>query len=120
MYKIEDFYQILFEIKNVALSPEITSIFDEIQSNLSSHITTSLNGGNDTNHWERNKYSRNGGGHREKMNFSYHNKKGGGVKKPAPTEDWESLRNFKTTKVEEPVIGINKDINEIRISLNKI
>ena len=34
-------------------------------------------------------------------------------------EDWESVRNFKTTKIEKKE-GIETKINEIRISLNKI
>ena len=34
-------------------------------------------------------------------------------------EDWESVRNFKTTKIEKKE-GIEKKINEIRIALNKI
>ena len=35
-------------------------------------------------------------------------------------EDWSSIRNFKPTKMEVVVEGIEKDINDIRISLNKI
>jgi hypothetical protein len=40
--------------------------------------------------------------------------------KPAPTmEDWEMTRNFKTTKFETKT-GVEKQINDIRIVLNKI
>ena len=35
-------------------------------------------------------------------------------------EDWSLIRNFKPTKMEVVVDGIEKDINDIRISLNKI
>lgn len=35
------------------------------------------------------------------------------------TDDWNAIRNFKTTKIDEKD-GVEKDINDIRISLNKI
>jgi hypothetical protein len=142
MYKIEDFYHILMEIKTIPLSFEISNIFDEIQDNISSQLSP-LNTGfvskgnpDKSNHfqWERNKtgYKSNGyggGGRHEKIHYSHSKRSGSGgnsvggnasYKKDIPVEDWESLRNFKTTKIEEPVKGIDKDLTEIRIALNKI
>jgi hypothetical protein len=129
MYKIEDFHNILFERKTIPLTTAILAIFDEIQANLVSSVIETPYKPYDkyaVSSWERNSIDRR---HRapEKMHYS-HSKRGGGGgggsgtggKKDFSTEDWENLRSFKTTKVEESVKGIDKDINEIRISLNKI
>lgn len=125
MYKIEDFHTLYFETKTISLSSSISAIFDEIQANIVSVLPISNKVGT-VSHWERNKSSEKGPrnmgsginhSHRgEKVHYSHSSKR----KKDIPADDWEQLRNFKTTKVEEPVKGVDKDINDIRISLNKI
>jgi hypothetical protein len=124
MYKIDDFYTILFEWKTIPLSPTISAIFAEVQESIGtsagSAVTPTQTSGK--SFWERNKSQERhhrGGGH-EKMHYSKRHGSGSGFKKDIPIESWETLRSFKTTKVEEPAKGIDKDMNEIRISLNKI
>jgi len=48
------------------------------------------------------------------------NRNGNGYRKNAPPpEDWEAIRQFKTTKIETKT-GVEKNINDIRILLNKM
>jgi hypothetical protein len=135
MYKIEDFYNILKENKHIfEVSFEISQIFEDIQENISAVLSPNnafhSKGNSDkfsNFHWDRNKTGykgQNGGGRHEKIHYS-HSKRGSNSgnsqhKKDIPVEDWESLRNFKTTKVEESVKGFDKYLNDIRIALNKI
>ena len=42
------------------------------------------------------------------------------VKSSITAEDWEEMRNFKSTKLDKNEKGIEKDINDLRLLLNKI
>ena len=48
-----------------------------------------------------------------------HSRNAKGKMEVSSVEDWEMMRNFKTTVIEKKV-GVEKTINEIRIKLNKI
>jgi hypothetical protein len=48
-----------------------------------------------------------------------HNNRNGPKHLPLSNEDWEILRNFKTTKLEKSE-GMDKTINDIRVCLNKV
>jgi hypothetical protein len=79
------------------------------------HVNTGGNGGG-------------GGGYRNKFDMTSntsHNRKNNNDKKENSSHrevsagDWEAMRNFKTTKIETKT-GIEKQVNDLRVHLNKI
>lgn len=50
---------------------------------------------------------------------SYNGNSGSTARQPISSDDWTTVRSFKTTKLETKV-GVDKDINDIRTFLNKI
>lgn len=99
-YTIQQFKDILFDGINNKLSEETKNIISELSSliNISDGAETGYK-----------KVKRNDSGELYKK----------GYKTKEVEEDWESVRNFKVTKIEKKE-GIEKKINEIRIALNKI
>ena len=99
-YTIQQFKDILFDGLNAKLSQETKNKISELSSLIN------ISDGNETGY---NKVKRNDSGELYKK----------GYKSKEIEEDWESVRNFKITKIEKKE-GIEKRINEIRIALNKI
>lgn len=99
-YTIQQFKDILFDGLNAKLSQETKNKISELSSLINIP---------DSNETGYNKVKRNDSGELYKK----------GYKSKEIEEDWESVRNFKITKIEKKE-GIEKRINEIRIALNKI
>lgn len=99
-YTIQHFKNILFDGIKIELSTETKNKINK----LSSLITVT-----DDEKPSYKKVKRNDSGDLYKR----------GYRSRETDEDWESVRNFKVTKIEKKE-GIEKKINEIRIALNKI
>lgn len=99
-YTIQHFKDILFDGINNKLSEETKSKISELSSLIN------VSDGAETGYKN---VKRNDSGELYKK----------GYKSKELEEDWESVRNFKVTKIEKKE-GIEKKINEIRIALNKI
>jgi hypothetical protein len=99
-YTIQQFKDILFDGINNKLSEETKNKISELSSliNITDAVDTVYK-----------KVKRNDNGELYKR----------GYKSKELEEDWESVRNFKVTKIDKKE-GIEKKINEIRIALNKI
>ena len=100
-YTIQHFKDILFDGINNKLSEETKSKISEVSSLIN------VSDGAET------------GYKNVKRNDSGELYRRGYYKSKELEEDWESVRNFKVTKIEKKE-GIEKKINEIRIALNKI
>jgi hypothetical protein len=89
----------------------------------------SENGGYDNNasdYGNKNKYGNNShspqifnGGKKAMQRINTNSNSSSGHRPPVSSDDWVTVRSFKTTKLDTKV-GIDKDINDIRTFLNKI
>jgi len=123
-YTLADFDKLLYSGIPHTLPPEVLAVFAFLEKNVDipefsaptaaaataasrpAHHLKPANMWNEKEH--RSKPAKRGGGGGS-----------GGKKEPASTEDWELMRSFKTTKIEEKT-GVEKVINTIRINLNKM
>jgi hypothetical protein len=118
-YTLADFDKLLYSGIPHTLPPEVLAVFAFLEKNVdipefsaptpaaTSSTSRPAHHSKPANTWN------------EKDNRSKPTKRGGGKKEPTSTEDWELMRSFKTTKIEEKT-GVEKVINAIRINLNKM
>ena len=132
-YTLDDFSKMLFGAVSYKLSPEVLATISYLESvieipefspPLASNTVVSngrsVGGGGFKTDYRPSKHGGGGGGpskHTMNNTSSRRHEKGGNQQ---PTsEDWELMRSFKTTKMEVKV-GVEKNINDIRIVLNKM
>ena len=120
-YTLDDFSKLIFEAVSYKLSPEVLATIALLESSIEipeftppvaspAVSTVARSGGGYKNDYRSSK-----GPSRTSTSGPRRNEKGN-----QPTaEDWELMRNFKTTKIETKV-GVEKTINDIRIVLNKM
>jgi len=85
----------------------------------STHDATNRAGGY-RNKYDMHVHSSNDSRNDNRRHENRHNGKPNDSKRREPTEeDWGAMRNFKTTKIETKV-GIEKQVNDLRVLLNKI
>ena len=135
-YTLDDFSALVFSAVSYKLSNDVLSAISFLEANIEIPEFTpptassssggaynsargggsSGNGGNTGNHPRhdyRSSKTASGG------NSGNSNGRRGGSSRNPTAEDWELMRNFKTTKIEAKV-GVEKTINDIRIMLNKM
>ena len=113
-YTISDFNDILFQNFDYALPDNVLTTIKYLEKNITiSFPETVITTNASSNTYKSKTYGMNS------------NSKSSLLKKKSrnttdiTTEDWTAIRNFKTTKIDTKE-GVDKDINDIRISLNKI
>jgi hypothetical protein len=124
IYTIADFDNFIFDGIKYNLSPSILEIIKNLERELAFHVDTSPPSNtyhpNSVKRTEKSSINTNG---TNKNSGSYNaNKKYAQNKSHTKTvkdEDWEIIRNFKSTKLETKE-GIEKLVNEIRVLFNKV
>ena len=111
-YTIKEFEDFVFET-TYTLSSEIMQIIQALEKEI--HIVDSINESIPKKTMYMDKKKQMGGNRRPDNSNSKYNK---GAKEISNT-DWESLRSFKSTKMDVKQ-GIDKNISDIRVLLNKI
>jgi len=131
-YTLEDFGALVFGAVSYKLSNDVLSAISFLEANIeipeftpptanASSVPSSggvaynsgRGSGGSAGNGPRHDYrSSKGGGHSN-------GRKGASSSRNPTSEDWEMMRNFKTTKIEAKV-GVEKTINDIRIMLNKM
>jgi hypothetical protein len=123
-YTIADFDNFIFDGIKYNLSPSIIEIIKNLERELAFHVDTSP----PSNTYHPNSVKRT---EKSSLNANGSNKNAGSYnanKKYPPNkshtksvkdEDWEIIRNFKSTKLETKE-GIEKLVNEIRVLFNKV
>ena len=107
-YTINDIENIMFNGFEYRLPQNIIDIIKKIENNLNlSNIVDKKD-----NYEDKGRY-------KNIKRVEHSNHKNNKIIKPLNNEDWESLRNFKLTKIDTKE-GVEKSINNIRILLNKI
>lgn len=109
-YTVDDFHQFFQNHPNIILDASVVNVIKELELIISSvgnadNSTNKLKPYNNTS----NKYV-------EKRRHFDKDKK---MQKEITTDDWQEIRNFKTTKMEVKE-GVDKQVNNIRVLLNKI
>lgn len=134
LYTISDFQKLVFEPTGYTLPNEVYDTIKYLESCLdvseysgnasSSHASTL--GSKDKMKRTNGSDSRGGNGFMGKHSSSNHDAKDKSfdskrksAKKEVSNDEWEAMRNFKTTKIDVKV-GVDKRISDIRITLNKI
>jgi hypothetical protein len=123
-YTIADFDNFIFDGIKYNLSPSIIEIIKNLERELAFHVDSSPPSNtyhpNSVKRTEKSSLNANGS---NKNAGSYNaNKKYPSNKshtKSVKDEDWEIIRNFKSTKLEKKE-GIEKLVNEIRVLFNKV
>ena len=121
-YSLADFERFMYEGFTFQLSNETKNIISLLEKeikipeleNHSSSSSSSSSKGKYSNTWEKKQDVQSI--HRNKIE-GRHTKQGN--KEPITSEDWSTVRNFKTTKIEVKE-GIDKKCSDIRSLLNKI
>jgi len=120
MYTFEDFNTILFKGLAEPLLPTIKQLLLDLEGQL--EITPDQPVAQSVPH-SHSHHRRGGNGGVSNGGSHYGGNKGYRGGKPAPPpkkeEEWEAVRSFKATKIEAKV-GIEKIVNDIRITLNKM
>lgn len=123
-YTITDFENMVFDGIQYNLSPAILEILKNLERELAFNVdTSSVSTTYVSNNGKRTDKSRENGGAPNKNTSSYNTKRYLQNKshqtKSVKDEDWEIIRNFKSTKLETKE-GIDKQINDIRVLFNKV
>jgi hypothetical protein len=123
-YSISDFENFIFDGIEYNLSPTILEILKNLERELAFHIDTPQSSNYNPNSIKRTEKSRDNNNVSNKNAGSYNaNKKYPQNKihqtKSVKDEDWEIIRNFKSTKLETKE-GVDKLVNEVRVLFNKV
>jgi hypothetical protein len=112
-YSLSDFNELLFTNTSYTLDPNVVAIFNFLEQNLV------IDSGE---YIPKNVQSTNFSGGNAKRNVRAHYVKSAPIKSGASKKegtDWTSIRSYKTTQMTE-INGIEKNINDIRVCLNKL
>ena len=119
-YTLDDFSKLIFEAVSYKLTPEVLATIALLESSIeipeftppvAAPVVSTA--------------ARSGGGYKNDYRSSKGPSRASAAgprrndRNPPSAEDWELMRNFKTTKIETKV-GVEKTINDIRIVLNKM
>lgn len=111
-YTVDDFKQLIHNNNsNYVLDPSVMTVIAELEIIISS-LTNVENTSTKTKQY-------NNGGNKTYVEKRRHFDKEKKLQKEITTDDWQEIRNFKTTKIEIKD-GLEKQMNNIRILLNKI
>jgi len=147
IYSLNEIYEIKNSLSTLSLPKEIFQALQKIEKDIGfrtppenirfNNTNTNTSGSNDfvrkpfinsnttssssnTGSFSRNFRNGSGSGSStNKSNFATRNSGSSSTNHPSDDLSWENVRNFKTTKIEKKE-GVEKQMNDIRICLNKI
>jgi len=110
-HTVEDFQRFFHDHPNNVLDIAVTNVIKELEI-----IISSVNNSENTINKPK-QYA--GAGNKNYVEKRRHFDKDKKMQKEITTDDWQEIRNFKTTKIEVKE-GFDKQVNNIRVLLNKI